>query len=62
MMIAAAEPIVIAFFCWAGGSERAASAMTTALSPDSKILTQMIWSSAIQNAAELSSMPLFPRC
>ena len=46
MMIAAAEPTTIAFFCCAGGSERAASAITTALSPDSRMLTQMIWSNA----------------
>ena len=57
MMIAAAEPITIAFLLLR--SERAASAITTALSPDSRMLTQMIWSSAIQNAAELSSIPSF---
>src|SRR5690606_971748 len=50
----------MAFFCWCGGSERAASAITTALSPDSSMFTQIIWSKAIQNAAELSSIPLFP--
>ena len=33
-----------------GGSERQASAITTALSPDSRMLIQMIWPTATQNA------------
>ena len=33
-----------------GGSERQASAITTALSPDRRMLIQMIWPTAIQNA------------
>ena len=42
MMIAAAEPITIAFLLLRE-QQRAASAITTALSPDSRMLTQMIW-------------------
>ena len=34
-----------------GGSVRQAKAMTTALSPDSRMLIQMIWPSATQNGA-----------
>ncbi len=33
-----------------GGSDRQASAMTTALSPDSRMLIQMIWPTATQKA------------
>ena len=38
-----------------GGSERQASAMTTALSPDRRMLIQMIWPTAIQNAGCIMS-------
>ena len=38
-----------------GGSERQASAITTALSPDSRMLIQMIWPTAIQNAGCIMS-------
>src|ERR1051326_5426177 len=48
-MIAATEPQMMACFCWWAGSERAASAITTALSPDNRMLTTMIWPSPIQN-------------
>jgi hypothetical protein len=50
-MMAAALPQKIAFFCWAGGRLRDASAITTALSPDSKIFATMIESNAAQKAA-----------
>src|SRR5690606_24212711 len=53
--IAAAEPITMAFFCWSAGSERAARAMTTALSPDNRIFTQMICSRATKKAADPNS-------
>src|SRR5690606_3223090 len=56
MQIAATDPMTMAFFCCCSGSERAASAMTTALSPDNRMLTQMIWISAIQKAALVTSM------
>ena len=48
--IAAALPQKIAFFCWCAGSERAAIAMTTALSPDRTMLARMIEPSAAQKA------------
>ena len=50
MTVAATLPQMIACFCWRRGSERAASAITTALSPDSTILTMMISPSATQKA------------
>ena len=36
---------------WFGGSLRQASAMTTALSPPSRMSIMMIWPTAIQNSA-----------
>ena len=39
-----------------GGSERQASAITTALSPESRMLIQMIWPTAIQNAGCIMSV------
>ena len=54
-LIAAADPQKMACFCWRGGSERAASAMTTALSPDRMMLTPMIFSRPIQKACDRSS-------
>ena len=54
--MAAALPQKIACFCWCGGNERAASAITTALSPDRMMLTQMIEPRAVQNAADVNSM------
>ena len=64
--IAAALPQKMAIFCCFGGSERAASAITTALSPDRMMLIQMIEPSAAQKAAEVNSMqtpsPSFLRC
>ena len=38
-----------------GGSERQASAMTTALSPERRMLIQMIWPTASQNAGCIMS-------
>ena len=52
---AAPLPQRIACFCCCGGSERAASAITTALSPDSTMLMRMICISPVQNACEASS-------
>src|SRR6266850_1883697 len=52
---AAAAPQKIACFCCLAGSERAASAITTALSPDRMILTQMIAPSPSQNCEVNSS-------
>src|SRR6267378_788272 len=52
---AAAAPHNIASFCWRCGSERAASAITTALSPDRMMLTQMIAPSPSQNCDVRSS-------
>ena len=49
--IAAPLPQKMAFFCCCGGSERAARAITTALSPDSMMLIQMILSRPTQKAA-----------
>src|SRR6476661_345154 len=46
---------MIADFCWRGGSERQASAITTALSPDSTMLIRMIWKSATQNSGVISA-------
>src|SRR6185369_12490449 len=48
---AAPEPRTTAFICWCAGSVRAASAITTALSPDRMMLIQMILTSPIQNSA-----------
>ena len=51
-----------------GGSERQASAMTTALSPDSMMLTPMIWPTATQNGRlhhvrpKISTGPRFHPC
>jgi hypothetical protein len=47
---------MMAFFCCSAARLRAASAMTTALSPDSRMLTQMIFSSAMKKAALSRSM------
>ena len=55
MTIAAAEPQMIACFCCFCGSERAASAMTTALSPERTMLTPMIFSRPTQKACETNS-------
>ena len=52
---AAPEPQSTAAFCCLGGSERAASAITTALSPDRMMLTPMIFSRPIQKACVVSS-------
>ena len=52
--IAAPEPQTIACLCCLGGSERAASAITTALSPDRMTLTPMILMSPTQNSAEIT--------
>src|SRR2546426_5131008 len=54
--MAAALPQKMAFLCCCGGSERAASAMTTALSPDSRMLARMMEPRAAQNAALVMSM------
>src|SRR6476469_5653583 len=51
---------MIAFFCWCAGSERHASAMTTALSPLSTMLIMMICSSAIQNSGVVTTAMLSP--
>ena len=47
---AAPAPQRTACVCCRGGSERAASAITTALSPERTMLTRMICHSPIQNA------------
>src|SRR5262245_4357345 len=52
---AAPAPQKIACFCCLGGSERAASAITTALSPERTMLTPMIFSRPTQNAWVASS-------
>jgi hypothetical protein len=62
--MAAALPQKIAFFCWTGGRLRDANAITTALSPDSKMLATMIDMSAAQNkgsenAEKFISFPYF---
>src|SRR6185436_3487339 len=49
------EPQITACFCCFGGSERAASAITTALSPDRMMLTPMILARPIQNACVANS-------
>lgn len=51
MTIAAADPQVTAFFCCFGGSDREASAITTALSPESTILIPIICASGIRNCS-----------
>src|SRR5207244_4692018 len=51
---ASPAPQKIACFCWCLGSERAASAITTALSPDRMMLTQMMTPSPIQNSGDAS--------
>ena len=58
---AAPAPHKMACLCWCFGSERAASAMTTALSPDRMMLTQMMTPSPIQNsgATRVSSIGRF---
>ena len=53
--MAAPEPQMIACVCCFGGSERAASAITTALSPDRMMLTPMILSRPSQKACVTSS-------
>ncbi len=50
MTTAAPLPQATARFCCWAGNPRAASAITTALSPDSTMFTPMISSSAIQNS------------
>src|SRR6267378_683955 len=52
---AAAAPQMTACFCWCAGRERAARAITTALSPDRMMLTQMIAPSPSQNCDVRSS-------
>ena len=52
--MAAALPQMIACFCRLPCSERAASAITTALSPESRMLTPMISSNPIQNSGLLN--------
>src|SRR5262249_21299045 len=59
--IAAAEPQMMACFCCLRGSERAARAMTTALSPERMTLTPMIFSRPIQNACVRSSSNMCAR-
>ena len=49
-IMAAALPQKIAFFCWFAGRLRDANAITTALSPDNKMLATMIDKSAAQKA------------
>src|SRR5204863_4931486 len=56
--IAAALPQKIALPCCCGGSERAASAMTTALSPDRMTIVKMIEPRAAQKAVVVMSMAL----
>ncbi|MCY1384472.1 hypothetical protein D9M69_727310 [compost metagenome] len=46
-------PQMIPLVRWAGGSLRQASAITTALSPPSRMSMMMIWPSATQNAGEV---------
>src|SRR5258708_3933825 len=65
---AAPAPQMIALFCWCLGNERAASAITTALSPDRMMLTQMMAPSPSQNCdvrtscmAVSSRWPRYPR-
>src|SRR6267143_5007019 len=52
---AAPAPQMTAFVCWCAGNERAASAITTALSPDRMMLTQMIAPSPSQKCDVRSS-------
>src|SRR5690348_14233304 len=65
---AAAAPQMTACLCWCTGNERAASAITTALSPDRMMLSQMIAPSPSQNCdvrsscmAVSSRWPRYPR-
>ena len=51
IIIAAALPQKIAFFCCDGGKLRDAKAITTALSPDNKIFATMIDRRAAQKVA-----------
>src|SRR6478735_6735176 len=46
---------MIAFFCCWGGSDRAAIAITTALSPESRMLATMIAPKAPQTAPDVSA-------
>lgn len=48
---AAPEPQKTALRCWCGGRERAASAMTTAMSPERMLLIQTILTRPIQKSA-----------
>ena len=58
---AAPEPNWMALRCCSGGSDRAASAMTTALSPESTMLMPMTSSKPIQNAElDSNSMSYLP--
>src|SRR4029453_546705 len=57
---AAPLPQITACRCCLGGSERAASAMTTALSPDRTMLTPMICISATQNSGSFKDMVSSP--
>src|SRR5882672_1952541 len=52
---AAAAPHSIASFCWRCGRERAARAITTALSPDRMMFTQIIPPRPSQNCAVINS-------
>src|SRR6266702_3820045 len=60
---AAAAPHNMASFCWRPGRERAASAITTALSPDRMMFTQMIVPSPSQKCdvsnCSIQRRPLF---
>src|SRR6185436_3158071 len=56
MTTAAPLPHSTACFCCLAGSDRAASAITTALSPDNTMLTPMICSRATQNVGSSSVM------
>ena len=52
---AAPAPQNTACFCCLGGSARAASAITTALSPDRTMLTPMILARPTQKACDITS-------
>src|SRR5512139_1960037 len=52
--IAPATPQKMPFFCRCGGRLRQASAITTALSPASRMSMTMIWTTATQNAVWVS--------
>ena len=56
MALAAPEPQMIACFCCLPCNERAASAITTALSPERTMFTPMILRSAVQNSGSSGDM------